>query len=343
MKCPRCGAPIYENEHVCSYCSYIIEETENEESNFKSNQELENKTIDIQNVSNEVVLDDASVNMPLTKIILTIGIYILCTSIISSFVQLIIAGIYKLSTGITNEMLDPTNPLYNELVYNDYTAVVSAWSNFVMYFILTVSLGIFTYKFFINDFKRAAKTPAKSLRQIFIGSLVFLGIGLLSSIVVSVILALLAEVGVVRESLISGDSENQEIIIKMVKYGGIISVITFFAVVAMGPLVEEIVFRKALFSLFKNKNRVAIFISAAIFGAIHVTSAILMYLLMILQSAEGIGFDNILVEMVYFISYFASGIALSAIYQYTERNIFIVAVIHILNNLLSVIQIFLIL
>lgn len=343
MKCPRCGAPIYENEHVCSYCSYIIEETENEESNFKSNQELENKTIDIQNVSNEVVLDDASVNMPLTKIILTIGIYILCTSIISSFVQLIIAGIYKLSTGITNEMLDPTNPLYNELVYNDYTAVVSAWSNFVMYFILTVSLGIFTYKLFINDFKRAAKTPAKSLRQIFIGSLVFLGIGLLSSIVVSVILALLAEVGVVRESLISGDSENQEIIIKMVKYGGIISVITFFAVVAMGPLVEEIVFRKALFSLFKNKNRVAIFISAAIFGAIHVTSAILMYLLMILQSAEGIGFDNILVEMVYFISYFASGIALSAIYQHTERNIFIVAVIHILNNLLSVIQIFLIL
>jgi len=40
------------------------------------------------------------------------------------------------------------------------------------------------------------------------------------------------------------------------------------SVVLLGPIVEELIFRKSLFSLFENK-KLAIIISSLIFGLIH--------------------------------------------------------------------------
>lgn len=136
-------------------------------------------------------------------------------------------------------------------------------------------------------------------------------------------------VNVILGSLIGlvtgGESANQEALAEMM----VIAPFTLvFAAVIFAPIVEEIVFRGAIFNLVKSKTTNPVFpilISGAIFGIVHVLAGL-------------IGGD--LLELLHFITYFAMGCGFGFIYHKT-KNIYICIGVHMINNLIAVIMLFL--
>ncbi len=100
-----------------------------------------------------------------------------------------------------------------------------------------------------------------------------------------------------------------------------------FAAVIFAPIVEEIVFRGCLYEILeKDKHPLfPILISGAIFASIHVFAGLM---------------GGNLLELVYFIQYFALGSLLGYFYYRTKNLPFCIA-IHMLNNLISVLLMFL--
>jgi membrane protease YdiL (CAAX protease family) len=91
----------------------------------------------------------------------------------------------------------------------------------------------------------------------------------------------------------------------------------------IGPFVEEMVFRKAIFGIFKNPI-VSIIVSSLLFGLIHVTSE-----------------PTVLLMFIQGISYVGLGAALGYLYQKHKYNIFYVYLIHAGYNLVSFLLTFL--
>ena len=90
-----------------------------------------------------------------------------------------------------------------------------------------------------------------------------------------------------------------------------------------GLVVEELIFRKAIFGLIKS-NGMALFVSTFVFGIIHL-----------------VGEASIQEALVNGISYFVMGFIFGYIYIKNNRNIMIPIAVHILSNLVSVLFILL--
>jgi uncharacterized protein len=110
---------------------------------------------------------------------------------------------------------------------------------------------------------------------------------------------------------------NQAAIMEMLSSSGL--VFTLLSAIIIGPIVEELVFRKALFGLIKHKY-VALVFSSVIFGFIHV-------------SAE----NSFLVSLYQVIPYIALGFVFGYLYLKHEKNIMIPIVVHMLSNLISIV------
>ncbi|MBN3490557.1 CPBP family intramembrane metalloprotease [Acholeplasma equirhinis] len=88
------------------------------------------------------------------------------------------------------------------------------------------------------------------------------------------------------------------------------------------PIVEELVFRKAIFGLIKNQT-VALIVSAVAFGSIHITTELL----------EG----DMLLALTSGLSYIISGVLLGLIYIQNKKNIYMNMFIHGAYNLVAMI------
>jgi len=118
-----------------------------------------------------------------------------------------------------------------------------------------------------------------------------------------------------------GEAVNQQAIIGAVQSNfGILMVIS---AVFIGPVIEELVFRKALFGLIK-KDSIALIVSTLIFGLIHV-----------------VGEASIAEAIVNGVSYFVMGFVFGYIYLKNERNIWVPTIVHIINNGISILFILL--
>ncbi|PKK93747.1 MAG: hypothetical protein CVV61_03015, partial [Tenericutes bacterium HGW-Tenericutes-6] len=116
-----------------------------------------------------------------------------------------------------------------------------------------------------------------------------------------------------------GDSLNQQVIVEALRSNGI--VLIFISAVIIGPVVEELIFRKAIFGLISN-DKVALAVSTFIFGAIHL-----------------LGEASILEALVNGVAYFVMGFVFGYIYLKNNRNIMVPIIVHVLSNLISVIGI----
>lgn len=110
---------------------------------------------------------------------------------------------------------------------------------------------------------------------------------------------------------------NQATIIEMLSSSGL--VFTLLSAIIVGPIVEELVFRKALFGLIKHKY-VALVSSSVIFGFIHVS-----------------GENSFLVSLYQVIPYISLGFVFGFLYLKHEKNIVIPIVVHMLSNLISIV------
>lgn len=204
----------------------------------------------------------------------------------------------------------------------DAQLFVGSMTNFSVYLVGLVIILLLAKPYLLQDLESSRNNTKKFF--------VFIGQGILIYYVGNVIGNILTEL-----LGITGDSENQKTIVALLqsKYVAIVLLTT----VILAPLIEEIVFRKALFDLLSKKTKMnsitIIVVSGISFAMIHFVMAILDILL----SEQGLG--ALLSELIYIVPYFISGLVLGYIYEKSERNILVPITIHMLNNILSAILI----
>lgn len=206
---------------------------------------------------------------------------------------------YFLTTNV--ELIDSTVP--------SLTPFYQALYQFVLYAILLALLLRFLKHDLVFDFKRF-KLIKNTWLVIIVTGYLYVMLGNYLSSVISELLS-------GAFSMPISESINQIMIVRMLNSDGVIFIV--LSAVIIGPIVEELVFRKSIFGLIKNQ-KLALVISAVIFGAIHLT-------------AEA----SIISALINGISYFTIGAIFGYIYLKNNKNIMAPIVVHILVNLVSVV------
>lgn len=183
-------------------------------------------------------------------------------------------------------------------IINFFTNDIGLILNFSAYLILAVILFIYNFDYLKTDFLEFKS----DLRTNIINSMVGYGIVYACSIVAAFILMGLG---------VTEAAGNQAEVMKFILESPIVVI---FPTVLFAPFIEEFIFRKSLFNLIKNKY-IAIFVSAIIFGYLHVSAA------------------N---DYIYMIQYSMLGAALGVVY-YKYKNFTTVMITHAINNGLAVI------
>lgn len=129
-------------------------------------------------------------------------------------------------------------------------------------------------------------------------------------------------------------SSNQDFIVNAL--GNDTCIYVLISVVILAPFVEEVIFRKLLFGAIKYNtklgNAITIILSTIIFSLIHLTSEITL----VLNDISNFKY------LVAFFLYAPLAFVLSFSYSYSSDNVFTAIIVHMLNNLMSVILIMLV-
>ena len=159
----------------------------------------------------------------------------------------------------------------------------------------------------LKDFKKNRKKILKSTFKYWI-------IGLVIMITSSYIIGLLN----------IPSNVNQDTNIELFKQGPILQSI---CAIVLAPIIEELVFRRS-FKNFTNNKYIFGIVTGLIFGLVHVTSSITS--------------PNDLIMLIYLIPYSSVGIALGIAYK-ENNNIVGTTLMHSIHNLISVIEILILL
>lgn len=197
----------------------------------------------------------------------------------------------------------------------DFSPFGMSLLNFMIYLVLLPGLILIMKRDLVDDFKDFLKIKHTWIAVIVIGYL-YLIVGNLISNVLSNALSSLFAIDI-------GQSVNQLTIIEALSSNGIVFML--LSAIIMGPIVEELVFRKAIFGLIRS-DKIAIIVSTFSFGAIHL-----------------IGEASIREALINGVSYFVMGIIFGIIYLRNDRNIWAPITVHILSNLIAILGILFIL
>ena len=159
------------------------------------------------------------------------------------------------------------------------------------------------FKTLKKDFKPFFKDFLNNFEEAFKYYIIGLGIMVVSNLIITFVF--------------SGGIGDNETVVR--NYIDISPFIMFLEVSIYAPIAEELLFRKSLREIFKNKW-LYIFISGFIFGALHV-----------------VGTENLkLFDLLYLIPYCSLGFAFSYIYAKTD-NIYSTISIHAMHNAVTII------
>lgn len=248
--------------------------------------------------------------------------YILCfylgSILISSFVMAKLLAAYA----ITNEMITIVvgfESIFEAVeLYPDAVKCylhISSLTNILTYILLGLMVAIVLKEDLINDAKEIIKEiKTNHIKHVLKKAFMFFGIFYLLNICLNFLL-----IGIETISGFSDSSKNQEFLELAIQYHPFLIAA---ATIVLAPLIEELIFRKCCFGLFKNKNR-GLIVSSLIFGVIHIISSF------------GFGY-NILEICIITLPYIASGLILGYIYMKSNYNIYYPVFVHMLSNGIAV-------
>ncbi len=237
------------------------------------------------------------------NILLYLIIFVFVNLILSLVVGAVVANIYNLEFSTLFQAIAKPEEYPNLIKEINIT---SSYTTLFTYLSLFVTLFLYNLKDLKEDIK--SFKVIKYLIWIVVGFGILYGVSYLISYLTS-----LAGVG---------ESDNQNSIVNMIKYGSKIGV--FISVVICAPFAEEMIFRKSIGDLTLDKSRWLYYVVATVFFALpH------------MLSTRAAALDFILMT----IPYLFSGLFLAFTYERT-RNIYVSIGIHMLNNLLAFILIF---
>ncbi len=305
--CTRCGHPNSSESKFCINCGAPISRTSSTNSNPQSYTSFNPQPSNVNHFNTPAMVEiPASRKQSILAIVLYFSIFYLVSPIIA---------------GIIGAIVKSTSVIIDDITYANMVASV----NLIVYALLFATVFVVMFSSFKKDLFQS-KQNGKS----FWGSFgMSFGILFVASFAASFIMSIIIALTPLRDSPIN-DSGNQETLNLMLVSNPFSTIVTIVMSVLAAPIIEELVFRKAFFGLSRKKGKGIILISAALFGAIHVVESVLSG---IINSQPTL---YVIHEAIYFISYFASGLALGFAY-YKTKNIIPVIVAHATWNLLSVI------
>ena len=254
--------------------------------------------------------------------LITIACYLTVFYVVASVLQIILLAVFASIYEVDISSVLSDSPAYYDML---------TWSNFLTYVVCLGPVLLLTLKYIIKDFKTAFKDVKGTLLLILMG----IGIMYAASIIATVIVELLT-----LNLDASGSSENQEVIEALISSSPTNALLMVITTVLLAPVLEEIIFRKCLFGVFKNKTLLTIAISAIVFAGIHVVPACIGIALDILMQG-GSTLTDLYIEAIYIISYLGQAIAMSYIYHRSNHNIVPSIIIHIFNNVVATLAILL--
>jgi uncharacterized protein len=193
--------------------------------------------------------------------------------------------------------------------YESITSFYMSLYQFVLYAILFGFIFTFLKNDVVYDFNKF-KTIKNQLFVIIVVGYLYVLLGNLLSNFISTTLSDLLKIPM-------SESVNQMTIVRMLNSNGVVFIV--LSAVIIGPIVEELIFRKSIFGLIKNP-KIALAASSLIFGAIHLTAE-----------------TSLAAALINGISYFTMGIIFGYIYLKNNKNIIAPIIVHIVVNLISVI------
>ncbi len=199
------------------------------------------------------------------------------------------------------------NGLDDPYIMSKYYAI-SICINVVVDAILFIALIALFYQDIIKDVKRLRKDSAKYANLFLIAFIICY----LANVITSAI-----------SNSVTAENVNQSSINDMLNSNSTNFLFMALLVVILGPVVEELVFRKGIFGVIKNPYA-AFIVSALSFAIIH------------LLSSEGSIADMMLMSL----PYLAMGFGFSYIYYKTDKNIMYSILAHIFMNFTSIFLLF---
>lgn len=193
--------------------------------------------------------------------------------------------------------------------FTEITSSASAILNFVVYIILAVSILPVT----LNTLKVEVTYFKKPLKDIGVDAVLGYVYMMIASIAAQ---AIITVIGFIFDYTQPVSLNQQAIERSLLSSTGILMILM---TVIFAPVLEELVFRKAMFRFFKNPW-VAMVISSVLFGLIHVTSE-----------------TEILAFVTNLITYSASGFALGYVYIKNKNNVWASILVHAVSNAVSII------
>ena len=239
--------------------------------------------------------------------------YLAVLFILSSFIIIGIGAVFCIKNHL--DFLE----LYMSFTVTDFTqlspeiikasAITQAYGNLVAYALSFALVVIFLRKYLFEDFNKIKESPFKFIA-------LSLGFGL-AFIIISFGIDILF-------SLIVEPSQNQNNIEMIMANGGTIPMI--ISVVLLAPIVEELIFRKAIFKFNENGSIVKSYVISIIaFTLPHMLST---------------DVSNFFVWLIQCIPYASCGFMLCYIYEKSNHNIYAAIIAHMMNNLLAAILMF---
>ena len=257
--------------------------------------------------------NQVSTEVKKNKYLLVIAIYLLNQFVVSSLIIIIIARSYANSNNLDYDYLykllaglEPIKDATDNYL-KAYRQIMGI-SNLITY---TISIGFIIgllYKDFKNDFISLREKPKFYALFIPIAAVAFTLISMGFDLLLKNV----------------GNSNNQNTIVSIMKNGGAVPMI--IAVVLMAPVIEEFVYRKSVFKLLDFAPIWVSYLVSTLFFAIpH----------MITTPIDG----NIGLWILKLTPYLFAGASFSFIYHKTN-NIYACIAVHMFNNLISVIFVF---
>lgn len=236
---------------------------------------------------------------------LAVMTYLIGFFVAGSILTMIIGKVISINTGVEyKDLIAASTKSLEDAKANKYGAILNGVSNFIIYFIMFASLMVICFNFLKSDIFKIKDNIA-----------LFIFVGVLMGVAFAI-----ASVGLdkMTVSIVGNSSANQNSIEKVFYYKET-KALMLIATILFAPVVEELVFRKSLFTLLKKYPAwVSIIASAFLFSAIHMFSTPINKWFLVI-----------------YIPYFLCGLALAGIYKGTKENIYASIFAHMLNNLIA--------
>lgn len=197
------------------------------------------------------------------------------------------------------------------------TPLYSSFVSFSVYFIIGTIMILVTVPILVNDFSKLLVVgPNRFFNELMVSIGIFYAFAIGGNMVQLFIFRIF--------SYSPQTSTNQFSIEYVAKSSPLAFFIIALTACTIGPLVEELVFRKTLFSFFNNA-KVGLVVSSILFGLIHMTTE--------LETGNIVGF------LFGMIPYLISGFGFGFIYMRYKKNIWIPTFVHMITNLIAFLMI----